>query len=35
MRQVRIERIASILLGGFTPQGEFRMKILNLQSGNE
>jgi hypothetical protein len=27
--------IASILLGGFAPQSEILMKILNLQSGNE
>jgi hypothetical protein len=27
--------IASILLGGFAPQSEIRMKIVNLQSGNE
>jgi hypothetical protein len=35
MRQAHIMKIASILLGGFAPQGEFPMKIANLQSGNE
>jgi len=27
--------IASFTLGGFAPQGEFPVKIANLQSGNE
>jgi hypothetical protein len=35
MRSAQIMKIASILLGGFAPPGEIRMKIANLQSGNE